>query len=315
MRCASRVLYRVLPVLAPTVLGLLIGLLMERGILPNLLLMGTYEVDLAALLSRGGVLVTLVIAAALVLRRRIIHSIEQQVIGVRQAESEARRRFFRRLDHEMKNPLQISRLGVANLQLSPTLTADEEATLLRMGQQTQRLQKLVADLRWLTELEERGFESRPVVLEEVLQEAIGIAAGGPEYALRDITLTVQQVPWPLSRAWGDRDLLVLVFRNLLDNALKYSGPDDRIEVRATDDGQHLVVEVADTGAGIPADDMPHIFEELYRSDQSRGIAGSGLGLSLVERIVRLHGGTVEARSRLGRGTVMVVRLPSAPEGF
>ena len=121
------------------------------------------------------------------------------------------------------------------------------------------------------------------------------------------------MPWPVAPVSGDHDLLVLAFRNLLDNALKFTRVSDQIEVRATEDGRMAVVEVADTGPGIPSEDLPHIFEELYRGHNAQDIPGSGLGLALVQRIVELHGGEISVRSREGQGTVVTVRLPLAPE--
>jgi signal transduction histidine kinase len=81
--------------------------------------------------------------------------------------------------------------------------------------------------------------------------------------------------------------------------------------RALEDGKAIVVEVADSGGGIPSEDLPKIFEELYRGSNARGTEGSGLGLALVNRIVALHGGQIEVRSRQEepRGTVFTVRLP------
>jgi signal transduction histidine kinase len=94
-------------------------------------------------------------------------------------------------------------------------------------------------------------------------------------------------------------LLWLVFYNLLDNACKFTRPEDAIELRAVEDGHWLVVEVADTGIGIAEDDLPHLFEELYRGSNARGVEGSGLGLSLVQRVVTRHGAQPPgARGRL-----------------
>jgi len=89
--------------------------------------------------------------------------------------------------------------------------------------------------------------------------------------------------------------------------------EDSVEVRALEDGTAIVVEVADSGAGIPANELSKIFEELYRSVNARGTEGSGLGLALARRIVVLHGGVIEVRSRQDnpRGTVFTVRLPVA----
>jgi two-component system OmpR family sensor kinase len=124
---------------------------------------------------------------------------------------------------------------------------------------------------------------------------------------------IARVPWPFPPVTGDRDLLSLVFYNLLENALKFTTANDSVEVRALEDGRSIVIEVADSGAGIPPGELPKIFEELYRGVNARGTEGSGLGLALTRRIVVLHGGTLEVRSRQDdpRGTVFTVRLPVA----
>jgi two-component system OmpR family sensor kinase len=108
---------------------------------------------------------------------------------------------------------------------------------------------------------------------------------------------------------GDWDLLFLASYNLLDNALKFTRPGDTVEVRAFEDGAFVAIEVADTGPGIPEDDVSRVWEELYRGQGARGIPGSGLGLALVRAIVERHGGQVKLRSRLGQGTVVTMRLP------
>ena len=106
---------------------------------------------------------------------------------------------------------------------------------------------------------------------------------------------------------------MLVFRNLLDNAIKFTTPEDQVEIRVTEDGRTAIVDVVDTGPGIPPEEIPHIFEELYRGQNARGVPGSGLGLKLVERIVQLHDGTIFVRSKPEVGTVFTVRLLLAPE--
>jgi two-component system OmpR family sensor kinase len=108
---------------------------------------------------------------------------------------------------------------------------------------------------------------------------------------------------------GDWDLLFLAAYNLLDNALKFTRPGDTVEVRASEAGAFVTTEVADTGPGIPAEELPRVWEELYRGRGARGIPGSGLGLSLVRAVVERHGGQVTMRSRAGQGTVVRIRLP------
>jgi len=86
---------------------------------------------------------------------------------------------------------------------------------------------------------------------------------------------------------------------------------DATEVRAFEDRRWVVVEVADTGPGIPEGDLPHVFEELYRGENARGVEGSGLGLALVRAVAQHHGGSVAVRSREGEGTAFTLRLPLA----
>jgi two-component system OmpR family sensor kinase len=124
-------------------------------------------------------------------------------------------------------------------------------------------------------------------------------------------LLISRVPSPFPTMRGDRDLLGVAMYNLVENALKFTSETESVEVRALEDGRTIVVEVADSGGGILAGDLSNIFEELYRGSNARGVDGSGLGLALVRRIVALHGGEIDVRSRQEepRGTVFTVRLP------
>jgi len=296
--------------IAPSLLILLIAFLFDLGIFENLIWIGEYRIDAVGLFSRLSILIGIVMGFVLL----TFWWSERRSQKTLQAEKETlntmRRGFFRRLDHELKNPLTIIRIGMVNLQQSPNLIADESASIVRMGQQVDRLQKLVQDLRWLSELEERRLERYPVDLTDVLEEAVMLTHNA--YPDRVVDLNIQQVPWPIAPVSGDRDMLTLVFRNLISNALKYSSPQDTVEIRATDDSNWVTIEVADTGLGIPTDQLPRIFEELYRADNVQGIPGSGLGLALVWRILKLHGGRINVRSREDQGTVMRVRLRVSP---
>jgi signal transduction histidine kinase len=110
---------------------------------------------------------------------------------------------------------------------------------------------------------------------------------------------------------GARDRLRRVFANLLDNAIKYTPDGGAVTIAVARDGDAAVVTVRDTGAGIPAEHLPRIWERLYRADASRSERGLGLGLSLVKAYVSAHGGTVDAVSEPGRGSTFTVRLPAA----
>ncbi len=172
-----------------------------------------------------------------------------------------------------------------------------------------RLRDLVADLRKLSDLETRQIENVPVDMTALLEGLVALTKEEIGESDRRVNLTVPRAPWPLPHIYGDWDLLFLAVHNLLQNALKFTSPGDTIEIRAVEDGSSVVVEVADTGPGIPEEDVPHVWEELYRATSARGVPGSGLGLALVRAIVLRHGGEVGLRSRKGQGTVFNIRLP------
>jgi two-component system, OmpR family, sensor kinase len=220
-----------------------------------------------------------------------------------------RHEFLRRLDHELKNPLMAMRAGLANLN-GTNLEPQQREIIGSVETQTLRLSRLLADLRKLAELTTRPLDCAPVDMSDLLQEVLAVTEERREAAGRRLTLTLPQAPWPLSPVPGDRDLLFLLFHNLLDNALKFTQPGKTIEIRAFEDGARVVVEVADTGPGIPEKEVPLVWNELYRGENARGVPGSGIGLALVRAIVERHHGEVFLRSRVGQGTVFTLRLPA-----
>jgi len=226
-------------------------------------------------------------------------------------ESEqGRQRFLRRLDHEIKNPLTGLRAALVNLQESGN-SAERQRASENAGRAVERLTRLLTDLRKLSDLEERPIERIPVDVPDLLDDVVEAARELPSYQGRNINLLIPKVPSPFPSVTGDRDLLVLAVYNLVENALKFTSAHDWLEIRALEDGKAIVIEVADSGAGISSEDQSKIFEELYRGSNAQSTEGSGLGLALVNRIVALHGGVVDVRSnqRQPRGTVFTVRLP------
>lgn len=224
-----------------------------------------------------------------------------------EAERAAHRRFLARLDHELKNPVTAIRSALA-------VDGDAPEQNVRIAAaQASRLATLVGQLRGLASLESRPIESAPVditalTLEEVAAVQDETAARGSR---RAISTAFPAAPWPLPPVSGDADLLAVAVRNVLLNAVKYSGEGAQIEVRGSDEGGTVMIEIADTGAGIRAEDLPFVWDELWRASEARGVEGSGLGLSLVRVVVERHGGDVAVRSQLGRGTSVRLRLPAA----
>ena len=146
-----------------------------------------------------------------------------------------------------------------------------------------------------------------VVRDEVDAFGADLVARGLE---RTINVQLPTAPWPLPTVLGDADLLAVAVRNLLVNAAKYSNQGARIEVRGAEDAGIVVIEVADTGWGITAENLPQVWDELWRSSDARKVEGSGLGLSLVRVVAEQHGGGVSIRSIAGSGTSVRLQLPA-----
>lgn len=290
----------------PLLCGGLLAAAFWLGALPNPIAYLRADVGTLALLS--GLLAAGLLAGE-GLRRRAEERHRHAFVQAVQAEAiRERHEFLRRLDHELKNPLMAMRAGLANL-TGTEPDATQRSIIESVETQTLRLSRLLADLRKLAELEIRPLDCAPVDMNELLQDVAALTSERPEAQGRQISLTLPQAPWPLPPVAGDRDLLFLLIHNLLDNALKFTDPGDKIELRAFEDGARVVVEVADTGAGIPEKDALLVWNELYRGENAHGVPGSGIGLALVRAIAERHNGEVFLRSRLGQGTVFTVRLP------
>ncbi|WP_166355078.1 sensor histidine kinase [Phytoactinopolyspora limicola] len=261
----------------------------------------------------AGLLATALVMVPVLIRARMSHVRAEAAAAAEQVATANHHRFMLRLDHELKNPVTAMQVGIANLSGVLEESADRRASSVveSVATQAQRIADLVADLRKLAELETRPIEQDSVDLPDLLDEVRDAAKELDGAERRSITLTVPQAPWPLSPVAGDRDLLFLAFYNLLANSVKFTSDDDHIELRAHDDQAYVVVEVADTGIGIPFEEVGQVWDELARGQAARGTPGMGLGLAMVRAVIVRHGGTVALRSRDGHGTVVTVRLPAS----
>ena len=229
--------------------------------------------------------------------------------SVEQTLTAERARLLGRIDHELKNPVMATNLALDRLRVAEPGSAEAAEALEVIGTQSGRFAALLQSLRKITDVEHRELDLESVALAGMLRlvhdEALTRDAG----AARQWTLALPQAPWPLPQVVGDHDLLYLAVHNLVDNAIKYTRPGDRIELRAAESAGGVTVEVADTGAGIPAGEVDGVWDELSRASTARGIAGQGLGLALVRSVVQRHGGRVALRSRVGEGTSASFWLP------
>jgi signal transduction histidine kinase len=236
-------------------------------------------------------------------RARVQAAVADAAAQAMQQERANHQRFLARLDHELKNPLTAIRATAAAAQSDSAL--DEWRVI---DTQATKLSALVRDLRKLAELETRPLDLEVVDLEQLLTEAMtALSIQNPAAGAR-MSLAVTRVPWPVPPLTADLDLLSLAIDNVLANAAKYSahGP---IEVRLREQDGWAVIDIADAGRGIPAADLPMVFDELARAQNARDVTGSGIGLTLVATVMRHHGGDVSLRSAEGAGTVLTLRLP------
>ncbi len=222
---------------------------------------------------------------------------------------EIRRDLVANVSHELKTPLAAIR-GYAETLRDGALAepATAQRFIERIVQQCQRLQALLADLLTLSSLErERAGPTEAVDLGQVIEEAIEVLEG----AAREHQVSVGRQVQPLPALEGEREALEKLCLNLIDNAIKYNRPGGRVWVRLFAEDDQQVLEVADTGRGIPESAIPRVFERFYRVDRgrSREEGGTGLGLAIVKHAALRHGGSVEVESRLGEGSVFRVRLP------
>ncbi|MGD8148988.1 sensor histidine kinase [Ornithinimicrobium sp. Y1694] len=202
-----------------------------------------------------------------------------EVLQAALSEETARhRRLLDRLDHELKNPIQGIRTAIAD---EPS---DRQRASIEI--QSRRLTRLMSDLRKVGEVEHTELETGPVDPTALVEEAVDALRELPGTAERKAVVSLPRAPRPLPTITGDDDLLFLAVSNVLSNAVKYSSAGDTVEVRGRADEDWLVLEVADTGRGIPEQEQELVWEELGRGQEARRIEGSGLGLPLVRAIAR-----------------------------
>jgi two-component system phosphate regulon sensor histidine kinase PhoR len=223
-----------------------------------------------------------------------------------------RREFFSNLSHELRTPL------TSIVAFSETLLAgaiDDPENKLRflekLHKHAVRMSALISDISDLSAIESGSIKLEPtrVKVREVAEEVVALVE--PAAGANKVSVAVF-VPDDIF-VMADRMRLGQILQNLIDNAVKFSRPGGRVSISAEEVSAYVSVSVEDTGPGIPALDLPRIFERLYRVDKSRSrqVEGTGLGLAIVKHLVQAHGGEIAAVSELGRGSTFTFTVPSA----
>ena len=223
-------------------------------------------------------------------------------------------RFFANISHELRTPLTLLLAPLETLlhRFNRSFDDDTRQVLATMHSNGMRLLKLINDLLDLVRLESGRMEVKQEPL-ELAEFVKGLASSSARQVADDKRLQIWKPGWTrgLGAVLADRDKLEKVVLNLVFNALKFTPAGGKVEIRAEKQGEQFVLIVADTGMGISAKNLPHVFDRFWQADGSskRKYQGVGIGLALVKELVEIQGGTVTVQSREGQGTTFTARMP------
>lgn len=222
-----------------------------------------------------------------------------------------RKDFVANVGHELRTPLASIRAMAETIELhgahNPGMAREFAESIVK---ETERVVRLADDLLeiGMIEAQRRPIREEAIAVAEVVGDAV--AKLGPAAARKEVSLTSDIEPDLVAQ--GDKDAVWQILVNLIDNAINYTPIGGQIKVTASPCEDAIAISVSDTGIGIPAADIPRIFERFYRVDKARSRAsgGTGLGLSIVRHLVEAHGGRVWAESELDKGSKFTFTLPN-----
>jgi len=217
--------------------------------------------------------------------------------------------FFSNVSHEFRTPLTLMLGPLQDILNDGSLPLDQQERLSLAHRNSLRLLKLVNTLLDFSRIEAGRIEAvyERVDVDELTAELASNFRSAIERAGMSFVVNCEQLP---ESVYVDREMWEKIVLNLLSNAFKFTFQGEiKVELRAV--GEQVELAVSDTGTGIPADALPHIFERFHRVKEARGRSyeGSGIGLALVQELVKLHGGTVTVQSEIDRGSTFIVSIP------
>ena len=223
-----------------------------------------------------------------------------------------RRQLFAGIAHELRTPLAIIQ---GNLEgLIDDVIPPDKALFLSLEEEVLRVNRLVQDLRdmSLAEINELELHKEPLSMNALLSRAVSMLQPLIDEKSLSVQLNLQE---SLPLLLLDKDRINQVIYNILSNAIRYIPAGSAIHIRTEEihkkDRPWLQLVIADTGTGIAAADLPHVFQYFYRGEKSRSrkSGGSGIGLALARQFVLSHGGTIDVVSEEGKGTVFTIEIP------
>jgi len=238
-----------------------------------------------------------------------------QVLSAQAAVAIENARLFQQSDlvtefvHELRTPL--ATIGTATyLLLRPEISLEQRESIIQsIHSETMRLSSLTASFLDLARLESGRvqFHLTPFDLQTMLTECMQVMQSKADETRIRMSL---EMPADFPEVVADRDKMKQVMLNLISNAIKYNSSNGLVEITAESNPKQWTLSIRDTGVGIPTKALPHLFQKFYRVQASEGkVPGTGLGLSICKQIVSGHGGSIEVKSRLGKGTVFTIHIP------
>ncbi|MFW6126046.1 MAG: sensor histidine kinase [Chloroflexota bacterium] len=222
---------------------------------------------------------------------------------------EAQKQFIQDASHELRTPIAIAQTNIEVTEMQEKVTARDYRRLMEVLKPAlERMSRLCDNLSLLSERVQERSRLSPVDVKSLLEEVVAEAAAEAKAAGLTIELAA---PVDDAVVMGDALRLRQALVNLVDNAIKYNNPGGWVRISARHGDDQLTIEVADSGVGLSQADRARVFQRFYRVDKSRSRSqgGSGLGLSIVKKVVEDHGGTVSVESTLGEGSAFRIHLP------
>ena len=223
---------------------------------------------------------------------------------------EARNQFVSNASHELKTPLATIKILVESMMYQDDMDPQLRREFLGdIDREIDRLSSVVGDLLTLVHIDSHKLRLRRemMVFAETVRESVKRLQPLAKKRGQEISVEITDP----CEMFADPGKLAQVCYNIIENAIKYTPDGGKITVRLRRMGRDAVLDISDTGVGIPEEDLAHVFDRFYRVDKarSRDTGGTGLGLSIVQQIVRLHAGSVTVQSKRGEGTTFTVQLP------
>jgi signal transduction histidine kinase len=223
----------------------------------------------------------------------------------------SRNQFVSNASHELKTPLATMKILLESVIYQPEMEPELRTEFMTdINKEIDRLSLIISDLLTLVQMDTKNMKlnRQNIRMAELVRDTIHNLMPMAQKRQQAIQADIQDE----GEMYADGIKLQQVVYNLMENAVKYTQPGGRIQVRLFKTGKDVNITISDNGPGIPKDDLPHIFDRFYRVDKarSRETGGTGLGLSIVKQIVLLHGGNVTVKSEEGQGATFIVELPA-----